>query len=84
MKQIFNAVQYLHDKGIVHRDMKPDNVVFATKRRELIKLIDFGLSSTIDRAQNACYLEDSTGTVIYMAPEQAKSKRYSSAVDIWA
>ena len=48
MKQIFVAVQYLHEQGIVHRDMKPDNVVFATKRRDIIKLIDFGLSSTID------------------------------------
>lgn len=49
MFKIFNAIKYLHDKSIVHRDLKLENFLFETNEKFAeIKLIDFGLATTFD------------------------------------
>ncbi|KAF7594587.1 hypothetical protein BBP40_008854 [Aspergillus hancockii] len=82
-RQLFEAVQYLHDLGFVHRDIKPENILIVDKDL-LVKLGDFGLTKFIgeeDFAHTLC------GTPSYVAPEILKSgntRKYTKAVDIWS
>lgn len=66
MRQIGEALDYLHDNQIVHRDLKPENIMVTTNGRN-VKLIDFGLADADDYA----ILKSPAGTVNYIAPEQA-------------
>lgn len=66
MKQVGDAVDYLHDCQLVHRDLKPENIMVTTNGRNA-KLIDFGLADADDYA----ILKSPAGTVSYIAPEQA-------------
>ena len=84
MKQIFSALQYIHEKDTVHRDIKPENILFTSEGFDKIKIIDFGLSAKFESEAYARYLDSCCGTVIYMAPEQAKKGRYSSLIDVWS
>ncbi len=82
LNQSLQALQYLHDSGIMHRDIKPENILVATGE-PLIKLADFGLSSLQRLPESFC------GTPDYVAPEVYKGrdkrrKTYSNRVDIWA
>jgi serine/threonine protein kinase len=72
------AVRYLHDHGIVHRDLKLDNFVFL--KDLTLKLIDFGLSKHLDGNDLA---GQCVGTVDYMAPEILEG-RYDHRCDIWS
>ena len=45
-KQIYDAVQYLHNKNIIHRDLKTNNIVFLDEGKTHVAIIDFGISST--------------------------------------
>ena len=92
-QQILQGVAYLHEKGIVHRDIKPDNLVFVTKMPDSpIKLIDFGYAGYCTEKQP---LRGLCGTPDYAAPEiltwyvPDKSTRpngttYAQPVDMWS
>ena len=81
MKALFSALSYIHAKEIVHRDIKPENILFANSDLNSLKLVDFGLSGKLTTDYT---LDDKCGTLLFMAPEQAKNKNYSDAVDIWS
>lgn len=66
MRQIGEALDYLHDNQIVHRDLKPENIMVTTNGRNA-KLIDFGLAD----ADDYTIFKSPAGTVNYIAPEQA-------------
>ncbi|EAN78428.1 protein kinase, putative [Trypanosoma brucei brucei TREU927] len=83
--QIVCGVKYLHDCGIVHRDIKGDNVLVSLEG--IIKLADFGCSKTIDDVCSKTHgCETMVGTPYWMAPEVIKGEAggYGMKSDIWS
>ena len=70
--------QHIHSKGVVHRDIKPQNVLIASDGT--LKLTDFGLARKVDASATS---HGVSGTLGYMPPEAFAGGR-SAAVDIWA
>lgn len=81
MLQVFHAVDYLHRQGIVHRDLKLENILIGTGGR--IYLSDFGFSKVSMLGQ---LLRTACGSPCYAAPELVldKSGYYGSGADIWS
>ncbi|EIW75620.1 Pkinase-domain-containing protein [Coniophora puteana RWD-64-598 SS2] len=78
--QLCLAVAYLHDKGIVHRDLKLENVLLDERCR--VKLGDFGFTREYERG---AFMETFCGTTGYAAPEMLQGKKYlGPEVDIWS
>mmetsp|Transcript_29938 Transcript_29938/g.79375 ORF Transcript_29938/g.79375 Transcript_29938/m.79375 type:complete len:543 (-) Transcript_29938:102-1730(-) len=86
MQQVFRAVHYMHDKGVCHRDMKPENFLFQHKapiEGNTLKLIDFGIAHTFRKPTDT--FSTKTGTPYYVAPEVlAHWSNYGKEVDMWA
>ena len=95
-KQIMSAIAYCHEKGIVHRDIKLENILFSTESEDSpIKIIDFGLSVLLgkkDVKENEVTdlkkygfkrMTTKVGTIYYMSPEVIKGN-YDEKCDIWA
>jgi predicted Ser/Thr protein kinase len=71
--QICDALQYAHEEGVVHRDVKPENILLDRKGR--VKIADFGLAKLLGRDAGDFTLTGSRqvmGTLYYMAPEQVE------------
>lgn len=79
-KQIVLGLQYIHSKGIVHRDIKLDNILIDLDNN--IKICDFGVSKKIRKGES---MTEQCGTPAYIAPEILKNKGYEGfGVDIWS
>ena len=66
MKQICHAIYICHGKGIIHRDLKLDNVLFHSSKRKKCKVVDFGIAGF---AKGGVKEKSDQGTVPYMPPE---------------
>ncbi|NXI56251.1 E2AK2 kinase, partial [Chloroceryle aenea] len=75
--QILKGVNYIHSEGLIHRDLKPQNIFIS--RDDKIKIGDFGLVTSVEYGT----LTENRGTKSYMAPEQV-GDRYGKKVDIYA
>jgi serine/threonine protein kinase len=79
---IVQAVRYLHDFGVVHRDLKLENVMMTDKTNTARpKIVDFGLAKIIGPNETA---DEPFGTLGYVAPEVLKKMPYSFSCDIWS
>ncbi|GLJ24231.1 hypothetical protein SUGI_0462070 [Cryptomeria japonica] len=82
MKSLMEAVDYCHRKGVAHRDLKPDNILFAsTSFSNNIKLADFGQAASFSPGE---MMSGIVGTPYYVAPEVLQGKDYSEKVDVWS
>jgi eukaryotic-like serine/threonine-protein kinase len=71
VKQVANALQYAHDESLVHRDVKPGNMLVG--RRHEVLLSDFGIAAPA-RSFSVQYPHNASGTTLYMAPEQLRGR----------
>lgn len=83
MQGVLAAVSYLHKRAVLHRDLKPDNILFADESLSSVKVTDFGLSAKFGQRVYDTF-DDACGTVAFMAPEQVNRTWYSKPVDIWS
>jgi eukaryotic-like serine/threonine-protein kinase len=92
---IAEALEEAHEKGVIHRDLKPGNIKITPEGK--VKVLDFGLAKALEPNQASPVLSNSPtltnaatlqgvilGTAAYMSPEQAKGHAVTRAADIWA
>ena len=98
--QVASALAAAHAKGIVHRDIKPDNIMVHKGshlgRQNYVKVLDFGIAKLADLPAAAMKAEATTrlfvkteegrtiGTAVYMSPEQARGESVDARTDIWS
>lgn len=77
--EILNTIEYCHKMGIIHHDLKTDNILFENEEHKNIKIIDFGICSLLKKKSKA-------GSLQYLAPEilSGRDTRSLPSVDIWS
>lgn len=88
--QISSALAHAHSKDIIHRDVKPSNIMLVDfeGRHEFVKLVDFGiakvLNPSIPEAENLTRTGEVFGSPLYMSPEQCKGVKLDARADIYS
>jgi serine/threonine protein kinase len=81
--EVLQALEYIHENGVVHRDLKPENIM--VDEHDRIKLIDFGIAGdSAARRLTYANFTATLGTADYISPEQVKGKRGDGRSDIYA
>ena len=82
-KQIYEGVQFIHENEVIHRDLKPNNILFLDKEKTHVVIIDFGISGISN-----CYIKEviKAGTFKFLSPEILFRENFDSSpkIDIWA
>ncbi|MFC2140992.1 serine/threonine protein kinase, partial [Acidobacteriota bacterium] len=82
LKPIAEALGYAHNRGIIHRDIKPDNIMFREDGTPV--LTDFGIARALDSNIRMTRSGISVGTPYYMSPEQCKAEKVDGRSDIYS
>jgi serine/threonine-protein kinase len=88
LQQLCDALQCAHERGVVHRDLKPDNVFLVTRggKRDFVKLVDFGIAKLRNAASGPG--KSSAGLIVgtpeYMAPEQCDDGTIDARTDVYS
>lgn len=82
VKQVASALDFAHSRGIVHRDIKPDNIMFRANGRAV--LTDFGVAKNLDVDLSLTQAGLIVGTPKYMSPEQLKGEKVTGAADLYS
>ena len=89
VRDIAAVFEYIHERGVVHRDVKLENIMFLDdgdgddKLPMMMKLIDFGMANTL-QSRRGTEMHTACGSPLYAAPEILKNEHYGTAVDIWS
>jgi len=82
LRQISGALHYAHQLGIIHRDVKPSNVLMADQKWAL--LTDFGLAKMVESSEQLTRSGVGVGTPAYMSPEQGQGEKVDARSDIYS
>lgn len=80
--QLLDALQYAHEMGIIHRDVKPENVIVTPRGK--VKLTDFGIAREVDASTRTYSGGNVLGSVYYISPEQARGEQATARSDIYS
>jgi len=80
--QILDGLAHAHGRGIIHRDVKPSNVLLLDEEQVSIRLLDFGLAR-FDQAETLTAVGDVPGTLAYISPERLRGEEARPASDVW-
>lgn len=84
LRMIASGVSYLHDKGITHRDLKLENLLFKCQSEDSqILITDFGLAHVAASPGSRRNMCETCGTAEYMSPEMLSGEEYCNKVDVW-
>lgn len=86
MNQILQGVQYCHIRRILHRDLKPGNILLVNTFSNTLKIGDFGLAIELPPHKSLIDFDSvgAVGTKRYMAPEVYYDERYGTSCDVWS
>jgi len=88
MSQLFKAMQHIHSLGIVHCNIRPENILFLNNEENLVRISDFGEAKMTNTVEIDTSISKNCFTPLYFAPEILSSKRlrnnYSLPCDIWS
>lgn len=80
--QIAEGLEYAHNQRVIHKDIKPQNIMLT--QNGTIKLMDFGIAETVHNSMSRLKNTGSSGTLVYMSPEQLRGKDVGKESDIYA
>jgi calcium-dependent protein kinase len=83
-RQTLRALAFMHEQGVFHRDLKPQNIMLVSQEGSSIKIIDFGLSERLNSQNGQDVTLTAKGSLLYMCPENFTTRAPGLKGDIWS